>query len=37
VINQSAARRFWPGLSPLGQRIVLGQQRHPPRSACSRW
>jgi putative ABC transport system permease protein len=24
VINQAAARRYWPGVSPLGQRIALG-------------
>jgi putative ABC transport system permease protein len=24
VINESAARRYWPGESPLGQRILLG-------------
>jgi len=30
VINQSAAKRFWPGTSPLGQRIVLGSNGNRP-------
>jgi putative ABC transport system permease protein len=30
VINQAAARRFWPGVSPLGQRILLGSNGSRP-------
>ena len=30
VINQAAAKRFWPGTSPLGQRIVLGSNGTRP-------
>ncbi|MPY88819.1 MAG: FtsX-like permease family protein [Luteitalea sp.] len=25
VINQTAARRFWPGQSPLGRRVIVGR------------
>jgi predicted permease len=25
LINESAARRYWPGQDPLGQRIIIGQ------------
>jgi putative ABC transport system permease protein len=27
IINQSAVRRYWPGLNPLGERISLGDPR----------
>ena len=30
VINQAAAKRFWPGVSPLGQRIALGSNGSRP-------
>ena len=30
VINQAAARRFWPGVSPLGERIALGSNGSRP-------
>ena len=29
LINQQAASLYWPGESPLGQRIVLGMPSHP--------
>jgi putative ABC transport system permease protein len=27
IINQSAVRRYWPGMNPLGQRVSLGDPR----------
>ena len=30
VINQAAAKRFWPGVSPLGKRITLGSNGSRP-------
>ena len=27
IINQSAVRRYWPGLNPLGERVSLGDPR----------
>jgi predicted permease len=29
IVNEAAARRFWPGASPIGQRIMLGQPYTP--------
>lgn len=29
VINETAARRFWPGADPIGQRITIGQPVNP--------
>jgi putative ABC transport system permease protein len=36
VINETAARRFWPDQSPLGQRIALPQETSAPSAAHER-
>jgi putative ABC transport system permease protein len=32
VVNQELARRYWPGVSPVGQRLLLGAESDAPRA-----
>ena len=35
IVNETLARRAWPGKTAVGQRLVLGAGRHPSRSSAS--
>jgi putative ABC transport system permease protein len=37
VVSASAAARYWPGRSPIGQRLVVATQRDPPGPDELRW
>jgi predicted permease len=37
IVSASAAARYWPGRSALGQRLVVATQREPPAAGELRW
>jgi predicted permease len=37
IVSASAAARYWPGRSAIGQRLVVATQRNPPRPTELRW
>ena len=37
IVSTSAAARYWPGRSPIGERLVVATQRMPPRPEELRW